>query len=43
LENVLPVLPRKGWREEVERDIQVMGVRRWREVVIDREKLRGFF
>jgi hypothetical protein len=21
--------PRKGWREEVERDIQVLGVRRW--------------
>jgi len=29
--------PRKGWREEVERDLQVLGVRRWREVVIDRE------
>jgi hypothetical protein len=26
--------PRKGWREEVERDLQVLGVRRWREVVI---------
>jgi hypothetical protein len=24
--------PRKGWREEVERDLQVLGVRRWREV-----------
>jgi hypothetical protein len=23
--------PRKGWREEVERDIQVLGVRRWRD------------
>jgi hypothetical protein len=33
--------PRKGWREEVERDLQVLGVRRWRELVIDREKLRG--
>ena len=22
--------PRKGWREEVERDLQVLGVRRWR-------------
>jgi len=33
--------PRKGWREEVERDLQVLGVRRWREVVIDREKWRG--
>jgi len=30
--------PRKGWREEVERDLQVMGVTRWRELVIDREK-----
>jgi len=39
----LSVLPRKEWREEVERDVQVMGVRRCREVVIDREKLRGFF
>jgi hypothetical protein len=26
--------PRKGWREEVERDLQVLGVRRWREMVI---------
>jgi hypothetical protein len=25
---------RKGWREEVERDLQVLGVRRWRELVI---------
>jgi hypothetical protein len=30
--------PRKGWREEVERDLQVPGVRRWRELVIDREE-----
>ena len=30
--------PRKGWKEEVERDLQVLGVRRWRELVIDREK-----
>jgi hypothetical protein len=21
--------PRKGWKEEVERDLQVLGVRRW--------------
>jgi len=35
--------PRKGWREEVERDLQVMGVRRWRELVIDREKWRGIY
>jgi len=33
--------PRKGWREEVERDLQVLGVRRWRELVIDRGKWRG--
>jgi len=33
--------PRKGWREEVERDLQMMGVRRWRELVIDRENWRG--
>jgi hypothetical protein len=32
---------RKGWREEVERDLQVLGVRRWRELVIDRDKWRG--
>jgi hypothetical protein len=30
--------PRKGWREEVERDLQVLEARRWRELVIDREK-----
>jgi len=33
--------PRKGWREEAERDLQVLGVRRWRELVIDRDKWRG--
>ena len=33
--------PRKEWREEVERDLQVLGVRRCRELVIDREKWRG--
>jgi hypothetical protein len=31
--------PRKKWREEVERDLQVLGVRRWRQLVID--KWRG--
>jgi hypothetical protein len=35
--------PRKGWREEVERDLQVLGVRRWRELVINRKKWRGNF
>jgi hypothetical protein len=33
--------PRKGWREEVERDLKVLGVRRWRELVRDKETLRG--
>jgi len=32
---------RKGWGEEVERDLQVLGVRRWRELVIDKEKCRS--
>jgi hypothetical protein len=30
--------PRKGWKEEVERELQVLGVRRWRELVADRKK-----
>jgi hypothetical protein len=33
--------PRKGWREEVERVLQVLGVRRWRELVTDRTKWRN--
>jgi hypothetical protein len=28
----------KRWKEEVERDLQVLGVRRWRELVADRKK-----
>jgi hypothetical protein len=35
--------PRKVWREEVERHLQVMEVRRWRELVIDRDKWRDIF
>jgi hypothetical protein len=31
---------RKGWREEVERDLQVLGVRRWKEFMTDRAKWR---
>jgi len=30
--------PRTRWKEEVERDLQVLGVRRWRELVADRKK-----
>ena len=33
--------PRKIWKEEVERDLQVLGVRRLRELVADREKMEG--
>ena len=30
--------PRKGWKEEVEGDLQVLGVGRWRELVADKKK-----
>jgi len=30
--------PRKGWKEEEERNFHVLGVRRWRELVADRKK-----
>jgi hypothetical protein len=30
--------PRKGWKEEVERDLQDLGVRRWKNMVTDRKK-----
>jgi hypothetical protein len=33
--------PRKGWKEEVERELQVLGVRRWREFMKDRKKWKG--
>jgi len=29
---------RERWKEEVESDLQVLGVRRWREMVADRKK-----
>ena len=28
----------KRWKEEVERGLQVLGLRRWRELVADRKK-----
>jgi len=31
----------KRWKEEVERDFQVMGGRRWRELVAEEEKMEG--
>jgi hypothetical protein len=30
--------PRKRWKEEVERDLLVLGSRRWRELVTDRKQ-----
>jgi hypothetical protein len=33
--------PRKEWREEAEKIFQVLGVRRWKELVIDGDKWRG--
>jgi Cft2 family RNA processing exonuclease len=30
--------PCKGWKEETEKDLQVLGVRRWRELATDRKK-----
>ena len=30
--------PKNRWKEEVERDLQVLGVRRWRELVAGREE-----
>ena len=33
--------PRKRWKEEIERDLQVLGVRRWRQLVADRKKVDG--
>jgi hypothetical protein len=34
-------MTQERWREKVKRDLQVLGVRRWRELVIDREKWRS--
>jgi hypothetical protein len=35
--------PRKGWKEEIERDLQVPGVRRWKDLVTDRKTLKDIF
>jgi len=32
---------KQGWKEEVERDLQVLGVRRWRELVAERKNMEG--
>jgi len=33
--------PGKGWKEKVERDLQMLGVRRRRDLVADRKKMEG--
>jgi len=35
--------PRKRWKEEAERDLLVMGVRRRRELVADKKKWKDIF
>jgi hypothetical protein len=35
--------PRKRWKEEVERNLHVLGVRRWRERATDRKNSRILF
>jgi hypothetical protein len=35
--------PRKGWKEEVEIYLQVLGVRRWKKMVTDRKNGRTLF
>jgi hypothetical protein len=35
--------PRKGWKEGVEKYLQVLGVRKWRDLATDRENGRTFF
>jgi len=35
--------PRRRWKEEVERDLQVLGVRRWRELVAYRKEWKDIF
>jgi len=35
--------PSKRWKEEVERDLQVLGVRKWRELVAGRKKWKDIF
>jgi len=36
-------IPRKRWKEEVERDLQVLGMKRWRELVADGKKWKDIF
>jgi len=35
--------PRNRWEEKVGRDLKVLGVRKWRELVADRKKWKDIF
>jgi hypothetical protein len=35
--------PKKGWREELKEDLQVLGVKRWKEVMTDTTKWSDIF
>ena len=35
--------PKKRWKKELERELHVLGVRRWRELVADRKKWKDIF
>jgi len=35
--------PRKRWKEEVEIDLLVLGLKRWRELMADRKKWKSIF
>jgi hypothetical protein len=35
--------PRKRWKQEAERDLQVLRVRRWRKLVMDRKQMEGYY
>ena len=35
--------PRKRWKDEVKRDLKVLGVRRWRELVANGKKWKDIF
>jgi hypothetical protein len=34
--------PKKRWKEKVETDLHVLGVRRWRELATNRKKMAGY-
>jgi len=36
-------IPQKRWKEKIERDLQALGVRKWRMIVADTKKWKGIF